>query len=640
MHIGNHTRSRAGVLALLITTGALLVASAPAGATLASFAPVDPATGFPASYTDAAGLSLDLCLDGPPNCIAATADLVGAAPDGEAFYWLADAEPIPSPLAPAATLDLRLGLEAAFAGGAPDGCLPGACDEITFSRIRFSAGAGALVPGATYTVTHPFGTDTFVAGADGGVANRDGTEDIGCAPLFPAVCAFGDAMASRLGPFLTWDTFPQPSAAGGPPDGFIGDPNVAHAVIGSPFDTNFFKVEGEGLPAGGVISTAWTLQGKVSPPAGPAAPKLTFVPGSQAFGTQRVDTASAPRVITVHSSGSADLNISAIALTGAGADQFSIAFTTCGAPPTTLAQQTSCTVGLNFVPTTTGAKSAALTITDDASGSPHNAPLSGTAVASQLSASPASVDFLNQLVPTTSLEQFVTITNPGNASLTISSTAITGAAAADFAISSSTCNAPVAIGGSCSVGLRFAPSAAGARNATLALTSDALGGPHTVALTGNGTVIGLPPGPAPVVVTPAGGGGGAAAAAPAPAAGTPAGPAAEILAPASKLALKALRTAGRVKRSSARRQGIRLLMDLAEGTKLVKVNVYRRSGATLKLISSAVRTTPASGPFTVRQNGAILRRLLRVGSYEVQVTPGRSTSDLGSTTKRRFKVVP
>jgi hypothetical protein len=107
----------------------------------------------------------------------------------------------------------------------------------------------------------------------------------------------------------------------------------------------------------------------------------------------------------------------------------------------------------------------------------------------------------------------------------------------------------------------------------------------------------------------------------------------------AQLALKRLLTAAKVKRSTARLRGIRLSMELASGTNVVKINVYRRSGGKLKLISSGFKTTSNSGVYRVRQNHASLRRLLRIGSYEVRVTPGRSRTDLGKTSKASFKVV-
>jgi hypothetical protein len=60
-----------------------------------------------------------------------------------------------------------------------------------------------------------------------------------------------------------------------------------------------------------------------------------------------------------------------------------------------------------------------------------------------------------------------------------------GADAADFAAASA-CPSTLAPGASCNVFVTFSPSAAGARSASLAISDDASGTPHTVALTGDG----------------------------------------------------------------------------------------------------------------------------------------------------------
>jgi hypothetical protein len=78
----------------------------------------------------------------------------------------------------------------------------------------------------------------------------------------------------------------------------------------------------------------------------------------------------------------------------------------------------------------------------------------------------------------------VTITNSGNAALTVSSVAVTG----DFA-QTNTCNASVAAGGTCTIMVTFTPTAAGTRTGTLSITDNATGSPQSVTLTGTGSSI-------------------------------------------------------------------------------------------------------------------------------------------------------
>jgi hypothetical protein len=72
--------------------------------------------------------------------------------------------------------------------------------------------------------------------------------------------------------------------------------------------------------------------------------------------------------------GSATLTIASIAVTGADASSFVFA-NTCGS---SLAVGANCTIHGHFAPTTTGALTAAVTITDSAAGSPQSIALSGT----------------------------------------------------------------------------------------------------------------------------------------------------------------------------------------------------------------------------------------------------------------------
>src|SRR5208283_754222 len=89
----------------------------------------------------------------------------------------------------------------------------------------------------------------------------------------------------------------------------------------------------------------------------------------------------------------------------------------------------SCAVTVTFTPTALGSRSGALTIADNASGSPQSAALTGTGTAPAVTLSPTSLTFGNQGVSTTSTTRTVTLTNTGTASLSISSIAISG----DFA---------------------------------------------------------------------------------------------------------------------------------------------------------------------------------------------------------------
>jgi hypothetical protein len=98
----------------------------------------------------------------------------------------------------------------------------------------------------------------------------------------------------------------------------------------------------------------------------------------------------------------------------------------------------------------------------------------------------ATLSFGAQPTSTLSLPQTITVTNTGNAPLTISGLTFAGADANDFLVGSSSCGGSVAPAASCQLTVRFAPSASGARAATLEIASDDPAGPTAVQLSGTG----------------------------------------------------------------------------------------------------------------------------------------------------------
>ncbi|MEA2289894.1 MAG: hypothetical protein QOD55_1891 [Solirubrobacteraceae bacterium] len=105
------------------------------------------------------------------------------------------------------------------------------------------------------------------------------------------------------------------------------------------------------------------------------------------------------------------------------------------------------------------------------------------------------------------------------------------------------------------------------------------------------------------------------------------------------LSLRQLTVSRTLKRSTARRAGLRLAMRVANGTRVVRIRVYRkRSNGFRTLVAEAFRAPTTTGQFRVGLTTAKLRRSLSVGSYEVEVTPGTSRSSLGRTSRQTFRV--
>ncbi len=115
-------------------------------------------------------------------------------------------------------------------------------------------------------------------------------------------------------------------------------------------------------------------------------PAVTLLPASLSFGSQIVGTTSAAQAVTLSNSGGAPLTISSIV---AGSADFAQT-NTCPVSPATLPAGANCTITVTFTPTTTDIRRGAITITDDASGSPQTVPLSGTGTDFLISASPTS----------------------------------------------------------------------------------------------------------------------------------------------------------------------------------------------------------------------------------------------------------
>jgi hypothetical protein len=70
------------------------------------------------------------------------------------------------------------------------------------------------------------------------------------------------------------------------------------------------------------------------------------------------------------------LTVLGVSVAGANPLDFSIGLETCTAAP--VAPNATCSIPVSFAPTDIGARSATLSITSDAPGSPHSADLSGT----------------------------------------------------------------------------------------------------------------------------------------------------------------------------------------------------------------------------------------------------------------------
>ncbi len=106
------------------------------------------------------------------------------------------------------------------------------------------------------------------------------------------------------------------------------------------------------------------------------APVASLSGNSIAFGNQSLGTTSSQQSITLTNTGNASLTGISIGLTGANTGDFAQT-TTCGS---TLAATANCSISVTFSPSSTGARSASVSISDNASNSPQSISLTGAGI--------------------------------------------------------------------------------------------------------------------------------------------------------------------------------------------------------------------------------------------------------------------
>jgi hypothetical protein len=203
------------------------------------------------------------------------------------------------------------------------------------------------------------------------------------------------------------------------------------------------------------------------------------------FGSQSVGTTSSAQTVTLTNGGSTSLTISSIQITGTNPGDFNMPTNTCTSP---IAVNGTCTVGVNFAPTTSGSRAATLTFTDSAVNSPQTVSLTGTGTAPEASLTPTSYAFPSQAAATASSPETFTLSNTGNAVLNISSITFTGSNASDFS-DNTTCGATLSANSTCTIAVTFTPAASGSRSGSLVTTdssNNASGSTQSSTLTGTG----------------------------------------------------------------------------------------------------------------------------------------------------------
>jgi uncharacterized repeat protein (TIGR01451 family) len=216
-------------------------------------------------------------------------------------------------------------------------------------------------------------------------------------------------------------------------------------------------------------------------------PSRAYVtPQSIGFQYTSIGEPSTPQLVLVKSTGTQPLTIGSVTLAGPGASQFVIQNNQClGA---VLSPGDSCVVQVASRPLQPGTHFASLVITDNDGFSPQSVGLAAYDLPPGPTIVPTSTVFPTAIVGQHGTTVTFKLTNPFDHGLLIQSVSLDGNNAGDFKMISNSCaNATVpANGGTCTVGVRFDPTAAGKRTATLTFSDAANPPTQVVNLTGKG----------------------------------------------------------------------------------------------------------------------------------------------------------
>src|SRR6266576_2899063 len=196
---------------------------------------------------------------------------------------------------------------------------------------------------------------------------------------------------------------------------------------------------------------------------------------SMTFGNVLVGS-NTSQTITLANSGTASVTISQAVVSGAG---FSI---TGLSVPSTISAGQNISFTTKFSPTSSGAIAGSVSIASNVPGSPLTISLSGTGTLGQpqLTISPANVTFGRVNVGSAD-SQSVSLTNNGNAALSISQAAASGSG---FSLSGLSVPQTINAGASVSFAVQFAPASTGSASGSISISSNAPGSPATIALSG------------------------------------------------------------------------------------------------------------------------------------------------------------
>ncbi len=199
---------------------------------------------------------------------------------------------------------------------------------------------------------------------------------------------------------------------------------------------------------------------------------LRWTPTSLSFGGQNLNTTSSSQSLTLTNDGGVATSLTAPVLTG----QYLIAGNQCGS---TLAAGGSCTISVQFAPTSGGSQAGTLTMAAPGGSPSAAASLSGTGWV--LGLLPTTIVFQPSVaVGANSSPVAITVENLGTGVMTLQPFIITG----DFSLGNSACGTTLPPQSSCGIYVIFTPTAGGQRTGLFTVSDGAE--THSTTLSGTG----------------------------------------------------------------------------------------------------------------------------------------------------------
>lgn len=252
------------IITSFLLAGTLLLGNN-AQALLLDHGPSDPTLLWPSWYRDPNGLALGICKSTSAFCFPPTPVATSFAGNvgSEIFYNMVEFRSI------ATGSDFKFRYLAALEASYLPVGVPVHGTENVFARVRIALNFNDINKNGTYVVTHPFGTETFynvqasdTKGLFGANSAVFFTIDVGATAL-----GFEGALGGAIGPFIQWDSELDTLVSG--TERFVGAPTIPHTFTGSPYGTNFLRIQGpvgsnlDGLGNDFIETTLGTVLGQV-----------------------------------------------------------------------------------------------------------------------------------------------------------------------------------------------------------------------------------------------------------------------------------------------------------------------------------------------------------------------------------------